>query len=604
MCAITIQKAAGELNIPIRAGIHQGEVIFEKNDVLGDGVNIASRILGRAESQEIVVTERVYDDIKNKEGLEIEFLGNQDLKGVSKPVGIYKISDRGDGLPDLVIDTGELTRPFTFGRTTIIVGIIVIAIIAFAVYYFIPKYRHTSSEPGKSVLILPFNNYLGTDTLDYFVAGMHNELISDIQKVSALHVKSRTTANAYKNTNKSIPEIADELGVNTFIEGAVTCIGDSVCLQVKLLDQEENELWIQDFRAERSQILRLYNNVTKDIADRINITLSPLEQELLTDTRSVDHEAYDLYMKGQFYLERINMESLINAEDCFNKAIEIDPDWAPLHAGRAMVGISQMQMGFVAPSVAIPKIYTNFNKALELDPNSALSHTVKGVIAVWTEWNWEKGEKEVKRALELNPNDALSRIMYAHLLYILRRYDEALYQANIALELDPERPFILGMYASVLFEVGDYYTAIKHCKKALSIDPENHFANYALEDLYYVVGDYHNSFEMLIREPFIDENIRSVMETAFKEQGYSAAFDIYIDAKEEIAKAGFMPPCLMAMDYAKINKHDKALDWLEKGIEIHDPMMPYIGCGDFRPYIPKDNPRYVALLKKMNLPLD
>ncbi len=128
-------------------------------------------------------------------------------------------------------------------------------------------------------------------------------------------------------------------------------------------------------------------------------------------------------------------------------AIEIEPDWAPPYAGLAEVEAYRNQMSFIPPTIAIPKIYENLNKALELDPNSANAHYIKAVIAVWTEWNWEKGEEEFKKSIELNPNNALCRMFYAHLLNILHRPEEAIRQADLALKLDPSRPFILGLYA-------------------------------------------------------------------------------------------------------------------------------------------------------------
>jgi len=602
MCALSIQKATEELKIPVRIGLHQGEVIFEKKDVMGDGVNIASRIHSLIDTHGIVISDTVYKDIKNKEGLEIESLGSQTLKGVESPVGIFRVSCQDYSLLDFTIDTGELVRPLSFGRSTIIIGIMVIATVAFALYYFLPKIINPPSEQGQSVLVLPCVNYTGTDTLDYFLAGMHDAMIGDIGKISALRVISTTTARTYKDAEKSIPEIATELGVNNIIEPSVLCLGDSVCLRLKALSAypEEKQLWVQDFKVEKSQILSLYNIVTKDMADRINVALTPQEEKLLAEARLVDNEAYDAYIKGKLYLDMISQESLPLSTEYFKRAIEIDPEWAPPYAGLAEVGSYEKQMGFVSPSIPLTMIYKNLNKALELDPNSANTHYTKAIIAVWTEWDWETGENEFKKAIELNPNNALCRMFYAHLLGILQRPDEALYQGNIALELDPMRPFILGLYSGM---DGDIQSAIKLCEKALSIDPDHHFANYALESFHYLNGDYQKSIEMLTQQPFIEENIRSAMKKAFKEQGYNAAIEILNTAKEEIAKEEFMEPWLMAKDYVRVKKYDKVLDWLEKGYEIHSPMMPYIG-GEYRFDQLKDNPRYIELLKKMNLPVD
>lgn len=218
ICAVAIRKATEELNIPIRIGIHLGDVLFEKKDILGDGVNIASRIQNALSSSGIVISEKVYSDIKNKKGLNIELLGAPSLKGVSTPLDIYRITCEDESQLDFSIDTGELVRPFRISRTKIAIGVIIISLLAYAAYYFLSDKSIPDSDTKKSVLVMPFDNYLGSDTLEYFVAGMHDALIGDIGKISALQVKSKTTANAYKNTEKSIPEIAEELGVNTLLK--------------------------------------------------------------------------------------------------------------------------------------------------------------------------------------------------------------------------------------------------------------------------------------------------------------------------------------------------------------------------------------------------
>ena len=160
MCAISIQKATSELNIPVRFGIHLGEILFEKKDILGDGVNIASRIHSLIDIPGILISETIYKEIKNKKGFKIESLDRHTLKGVDSPVGIYKISGKEGSLSDYTIDTGEFVRPISFGRRSLVFGIFVIAILAYALYYFLPKLTQSTAVIGKSVLVLPFNNYL------------------------------------------------------------------------------------------------------------------------------------------------------------------------------------------------------------------------------------------------------------------------------------------------------------------------------------------------------------------------------------------------------------------------------------------------------------
>ena len=183
------------------------------------------------------------------------------MKGVTKPTVIYKVSCTDESILDFTIDTGELVRPLSFGRSSIVIGIMIIALLAYAIYYFLPK-ADLPTEPEKSVLVLPFENFLGSDTLDYFVAGMHNALIGNIGKISALQVKSRTTANVYKDSDKTIQEIALEEGVNAIVETSVLCRGDSICLELRLMDVDKGEeIWVKEYHEETSQILRLYNDI-------------------------------------------------------------------------------------------------------------------------------------------------------------------------------------------------------------------------------------------------------------------------------------------------------------------------------------------------------
>jgi TolB-like protein len=612
MCALFIQKATEEITIPIRIGLHQGEVIFEKNDVLGDGVNIASRIHSLIDTQGIIISDTVYKDIKNKEGLNFESLGSQELKGVDSSVGVYKINCKDYKQLDFTIDSGELVSPLNFRRSTLFAGILIIALLAFAGYYFLPKFTQKSSKLGNSVLILPFDNYLGTDTLDYFVAGMHDALISNIGQVSALNVKSKTTANAIKNTDKSIPEIAKELGINTFIETGVLCIGDSLCLQMKIFDQDENELWIYDFKVERSQILSLYNNVSKNIADRINVALTPQEERFLTRSRTVDPDAYDTYLKGWFYLNKFDPDSLDRSLDYFNLAIEKDPEWADPYAALAYTwNLYGTSLKIFPKSVTLPKVYQYLNKALELDPKSAQAHYVKACAAVWNEFDWKKGEEEFLLSLELNPNDAHCRMNYSHLLAILGRSDEAVNQANLALDRDPMKPLMLALYAATMELNGNIQSAKSYLGKALSIDPGYHRAKFTLTHFYmreaYMNGEYEKWIELWDKKVealghWNAEGRASVLR-AFHEKGHIAAIEEMFRMNEKYGDECWMAGRIKALRYIDLNDYEKAMDCLEEEYEIRDHYMAGIGTDLYLREHLIDNPRYIALLKKMKLPL-
>ena len=608
MCAVSIQKATTEVEIPVRIGIHQGDVIFEKKDVLGDGVNVASRIQNAVSSNSIVISETVYNDIKNKEGIEIDYLGEQPLKGVKKPVGIYKVTCQDENLLDFSFDTGELVRPLSFGRTTLVVGIMVIALVAYALYYLLPKVINPPSKQDQSVLILPFTNYTG-DTLDYFVEGMHDILIGNVGKIGALRVLGRTTANTYKDTEKSLAEIAEELGVNTFIEGSVLCLGDdSVCLQVQVRSTypQEKQLWIKDFKVERSEILNLYNRVTKEISSEIGKILTPKEEQLLARSRTVDKEVYDLYLRAQKYDGDLSRESLYKSLDYLNSAIEKEPDWAPLYSALASIWMYINQTGYEPVSVTFPEIYKNLYKALELDPNLSEVHRGLALIAYLVEWDWEKSEKEFLKALAINPNDAIARALYGQLLCNLQRIDEGVVQGRLALELDPLSSEIKVWSGAILLGAGDFKTALALAEEITAANPGDILGNSLLEVAAFRCKEYDKMMKtwryilpMLFN--FTEEDIKEI-EMIFNDQGYLAAYEKILKHLEEYSENNYISATSMATSYIMANQPDKAMDWLEKGFEQHDPGMPNItSIFYFEPLF--NNPRFIAICKKMNLPL-
>lgn len=196
--------------------------------------------------------------------------------------------------------------------------------------------------------------------------------------------------------------------------------------------------------------MKLYNQITKQIAKELKVELTHEEEQLLTKSDVVDREAYEAYLRGNNYAEDLSHESLIKARDYLNTAIEKDPDWAPLYGAMATVWLFIGSIGVESPEIAVPVVYEYLNKAFELDPDLAEAHYVNTFMAFAAEWDWEKAEKEFLNALAINPNHVFSRIHYSHMLYILQRPDEAQMQADLAYRLDPLNSLIQSTYAFTL----------------------------------------------------------------------------------------------------------------------------------------------------------
>jgi len=499
-------------------------------------------------------------------------------------------------------------------RISMVAGILLagaIIIISLIIFDIIGGGKQARVGAIESLVILPFGNYTGVDTLDPLVAGMHSFLINEIGKITGLRIISKVSSDSYKNSDKSIPQIAKELNVDAAIETGVLSFGDTICMQPRLMSggREEKQLWIGDYRESKGNLFNLYNRIIKQIASEVKISLTPAEKAMLADSRIIDPEAIDAYMKGRNYLDQISPKSLPAAIESFEKAIDIEPDWAAPYAGLSEVAAYMKQMGFGSYSENVIMIYENLNKALELDPNSVESHYRKAGTAAWTEFDWKKAEKEFLKAIELNPSHVRSHSFYAHVLTILRRTDEALHHGKISVELDPENPLTLGLYAVVLNEAGKCKEALFYIEKALSIEPGHGFTSDQLWDTYECLGDYRRLFEIWkgMDYPLWEEyGVAELFEKVFQERGWIAVTEEAIRVYEEgWAKDGLMHVWSQAGRYVTVGKYDKAMDYFEIVYENnnHAPNLPYISAKSYYDKM-KGNQRYLELLKKMNLPVE
>jgi len=486
-----------------------------------------------------------------------------------------------------------------------------LVIVGLAVLNIVGGGNHLREGDIQSLMVLPFDNYTGDDQLENMVSGMHALLVGDIGRISEVRVLGKTTSNAYKGVDITATKIASELNVDAVIEASVMCLGDSVCMQFRLVRTtgEEEQLWVADYKEDKSQILNLYNRITQQIADEIKVELTPEEKRLFAKSRTVDREVYDAYLKGHQYLDDISLESLNKTREYLNIAIEKDPDWAPLYSGLAMVWMSLAQNSFESPSVAYQKAHEYLNKALELDPDHANTHFLIAHTAWLNEWDWVKAEREFLKAIASNPNDVWTRMWYAHLLVCLQRHDEALTQAQLASELDPLNPFLQTMFSVVLLNAGDCETAMAPVEKVLAIDPENFIANIILGCVAFHCGDYDKFIEAERHVLFVysrgelEEDDFKEIEKIYDNQGFFTAYEEILHQWEELADNGYAGPVDMALVYLRGNRQEKAMDLCEKGYEIRDPNIPYLATKT----IPSDslynNPRFITLLEKLNLPL-
>ncbi len=481
-----------------------------------------------------------------------------------------------------------------------------VVIVALIVLNIIGGPKQLRAGDIQSLVILPFDNFTGDDQLDYFVSGMHASLVNDMGQISGLRVISKTSAAAYRDADMTATEIARELKVDGVVEASVLCLGDSMCMQFRLIDAkgEEKQLWSADYREEKGQVLNLFNQITRQIAQEVKIELLPGEQQRLSVDRQVNPDAFDAFMKAQDNWERLTAQGLDSAMHYYQLAIDLDPNWADPYAGMAMtLGIlGNFSGGLKESDFKGQKDY--LDRALELDPDAAYTHYIHGLYSVWPQRQWEKGEQEFLRCLELNPSDALCRVYYAHLLMTLQRFDESLKQAHLALELDPRRPLVLGLYSVVMLHLHRPNEALIQSKKALDIDPDNGFAIGTLADAKLVLGDTTEWYKLWKQRLWrTTPSYLDSLDQVFADGGYVAVIRHRIRTNEEVlASGGNFPFSSLAYRYLIIGELDKAMDCYRRGMEEGDGLISYIALDHLAFPELKHYPDYLALLYELNLP--
>ncbi len=460
----------------------------------------------------------------------------------------------------------------------------------------------------KSIAVLPFINDSSDQENAYFINGVMEEILNNLQKIKDLRVISRTSVEKFRGQSKSIPEIARELGVNYIVEGSGQKYGTAFRLRVQLImAAKETHLWGESFQQKITEVEDIFNiqtQIAETIASELNAVISPEEKKRLEKIPSINLAVYEQYLKARSYFD-FSRQSLYQALEILNSGVEQSPDWATLYVGITEVWLCIQSYGYEPPSVAWPKILENLSKAMELDNDISEIHYLNAWIA-YNEWDWKKSEEEFLKALAINPNHSMARLLYSTLLtFVLQRHDEALAQAKLAYSLDPLNPAIKSGYAYMLGEKGDYKSALALAEEVDAIDPGNISAHNTILTVAYRLKEYEKVLRseryLLPMVMPLEPDFFGKIHRIFIESGIVPAYKEILSQLEKFAENNYIQFLEMALRYFIAEQPDKAIDWIEKGYELHDPAMTCITTTFFDSL--SGNPRYIAICEKMNLPI-
>ncbi|MCB0776142.1 MAG: tetratricopeptide repeat protein [Chitinophagaceae bacterium] len=420
--------------IPVRIGIHMGDVLVHSGNIFGDVVNIASRIQSLAPSGGVYISEMVYRNIANKSDLESVFIREENLKNVKTPVRIYEIItaasqpiSKAGGMPDVVTEQGA----------------------------------------ASSIAVLPFTNMGAENGQDYFSDGLTEDIITQLSKIRAYKVISRTSVMQYKNSSKSVKEIGKELGVSLVLEGSVQRHEEMVRITAQLINAVTDEhIWAEAYDRPFKDIFIIQREVALAIAAVLNTNLSKKETRQLDYIPTTDLQAYDYFQRGKLLMENRNKADIQKARENYMQAVSRDKSFAAAYAGLADTFLISSFRGYEDPVKMLYQAKKYIDTAMTLDP---FSGETQASLGYWyfQSFDFHAAELTYRRSISLNPNQSNVYIWLAILLQAKGEHEEALKVYNQGTEINPFWDFLLTNKVQALMNKNETAAAEELQKKLI-----------------------------------------------------------------------------------------------------------------------------------------
>ena len=419
--------------------MHLGDIIVECEDIYGDGVNVAARLEGLAEPGGICLSQQAYDQVETKLDLAVVDIGPQQVKNIARPIRVFRILDgQSPG--------AKPKAPRRFLPWPAIAALVLLSLLgaATAVLWWPeseqPAVERASVHPA--IAVLPFDNLSGDPGQDYFSDGITEDLITDLSRISGLFVVAQHTMLTYKGRAVNVRKVGEELGVQYVLEGSVRKAGNRVRVNAQLVDAANgHHLWAERFDRELTDVFALQDEVAQKIVSALAITLTPDEQERLSQAALANPDAYDLLLRGLERYRRFTRETNAEAREYFERAVAIDPDFVRAHADIALTHAEELFHGWTdTPERSSRLALEMAQQALKLDNNSRVGHFAVAYTHLSMK-RYDEALVENRRVLDLDSNHADGHAQRAMIMNYVGRSAEGLEAIRIAMRLNPRYPF-------------------------------------------------------------------------------------------------------------------------------------------------------------------
>ena len=507
-CAVAVQKEIHARNeelpedrrMKFRIGINLGDVIEEEERIYGDGVNIAARLESLAEPGGICISKTAFDHIESKLPYGYDFIGEQTVKNIAKPVGAYRVL-----LDPRVTVSGKPVdgKPSLIRRTPILVGAVVVLVLAFAVGIWQFYLRRPTIEPvsvGKmafplpdkpSIAVLPFDNLSDDPEQEYFSDGLAEEIINALVRWSAIVVVPRSSSFIYKGKSADVKQVGREMGVHYVLEGSVRRKENKVRVTAQLIDVASlKHLFSERYEREMKDIFAIQDEITIRVLTAMRVSLSGEVVQSLRGKGTKNIDAYLKVLQAESIFQSVNRDSQARARLLAEEAIALDPEYARAYTMKAVTIGNEVLLGvYENPQEALKRAMALAEKAVQLEDSEEMAHRVLGFLALQNR-DYDKAIAGAKRAVELAPNSVMAQIILGYFLYSAGSTDEAIPILEKAVSCSPiPLPRALSHLGIVYRIARRYEEAVTVCRKLIQIKPNYIFPHLTLAATYSEMGE-------------------------------------------------------------------------------------------------------------------
>ncbi len=585
-CALAMQLAfRQEPRVPVRIGIHIGDIVIEDKSIFGDGVNVASRIESLGVAGSVLISDKLNDEIKNHPALKTVSVGTFQFKNVDRGIKVYALDHEGLVKPAPHSLTGK-TEDNSVEQS---------------------KSRAAAKNiPDKSIAVLPFVNMSNDPEQEYFSEGIAEEILNALSNLKDLKVAGRASAFQFNGKSTDLREVGEKLGVSKVLEGSVRKHGSRLRVTAQLIDTRDGfHLWSEKYDRNMDDIFAIQDEIALAITERLKVTFQEKEPAKITRTNTQNTEAYELFLKGRFYINRRG-DAIMLGMKYLQQAIQSDPQFALAHAGYSDANLMSAFYGLHPPVQAMQKAKQAADEALRLDASLCESYCSLGSYYTF-EWKWAEAEENFLKSIEINPQYAQAHLWYGlnYLAWAKGDFETAEMHGQIAIKQEPLSAISNAVYGAILYAAGKFEEALAVCKKGLELDAYSFLCRMYEGNSYMAMQEYEKAkqvFEKAMkisnRHSFAQNALIIIYQLLGETEKAHALMD---DIKKRHAKS-YITSTFIGLAAAYLNNLDEAFMYLEKGFNDREPALLTLKHEHWVPAVLKEDPRFQNIIKRIGFP--